>query len=83
MTSYPQLFEIATPGPPDGLFFRLVAATSRLTQALLTEVLRRRAIRELRHLDDHMLADIGLERDQIDVAVRFGRDSLVVRMPRG
>ena len=80
MTTYPQSLQI---GAPVGPFSRLAAAMSGLAQALLTELLWRRAIRELRGLDDHMLADIGLERDQIDVAARLGRDALVIRAPGG
>ena len=83
MTSDAQSLHIGATGATVHLFSRLAAALSDLAQALLTELLRRRAIRELRRLDDHMLADIGLERDQIDVAARLGRDALVIRAPGG
>lgn len=54
---------------------------SRLAQAALTELLRRKAIRELRAFDDRMLADIGLQRRDIEPAVHFGRRTLSIRMP--
>ena len=80
MTTYPQSLHIGAAGATVHLFARLAAALSGLAQALLTELLRQRAIRELHRLDDHMLADIGLERDQIDVAARLGRDALAIRV---
>lgn len=83
MTSHAQSLQIAAAGATVRFVSRLAAALSALAEALMTELLRRRAIRELSRLDDHMLADIGLERDQIDAAARFGRDAIVIRMTGG
>ena len=55
------------------LFGRLAAAGRRLAAELAKELAARRAMRSLASLDDRMLRDIGLERGQIDHAVRKGR----------
>lgn len=41
--------------------------------AAIRDVRWRRAAAELRELDDRMLADIGLSRNDIEQAIRFGR----------
>ena len=46
-----------------------------LAAALANELAARRAMRSLASLDDRMLRDIGLERGQIDHAVRQGRQA--------
>jgi uncharacterized protein YjiS (DUF1127 family) len=55
----------------------LVAPLARWVAKTWTAMRRRqeldRAIRELQALDDHMLADIGLDRSEIERAALFGR----------
>jgi len=60
-------------GRPQALAGRLAAAARRVTAGLAKELAARRAMRSLASLDDRMLRDIGLERGQIDHAVRKGR----------
>lgn len=53
---------------------RLIAqGVAALAGALVAELAWRRAVRELRELDDRMPRDIGLRRGDIDHAARFGR----------
>ena len=47
---------------------------ARLARAIVGEYRVRRALREMRALDDRSLRDIGLRRCGIDHAARFGRD---------
>jgi uncharacterized protein YjiS (DUF1127 family) len=54
---------------------------SRIAHAALAELHRRKAIRELQTFDDRMLADIGLQRCDIESAVSLGRRSPSIRMP--
>jgi uncharacterized protein YjiS (DUF1127 family) len=49
-------------------------ALQRFTATLATERRVRRAIRELKALDDHRLRDLGLTRRTLERVVRFGRD---------
>ncbi|HSR80344.1 MAG TPA: DUF1127 domain-containing protein [Hyphomicrobiaceae bacterium] len=51
----------------------LIAGARWLAAGLAKELAARRALRSLASLDDRMLRDIGLERGQIDHAVRQGR----------
>ena len=53
----------------------LFAGARWLAAALANELAARRAMRSLASLDDRMLRDIGLERGQIDQAVRQGRQA--------
>lgn len=54
---------------------RLMAGARWLAAGLARELAARRAMRSLASLDDRMLRDIGLERGQIDYAVRQGRQA--------
>ncbi len=47
---------------------------ARLARATMTEYRIRRAMREIRALDDRMLHDVGLDRGGVEYAARFGRD---------
>ncbi|HET6520217.1 MAG TPA: DUF1127 domain-containing protein [Geminicoccaceae bacterium] len=51
----------------------LAGAFSRLAAAIVRELRIRRAERELMTMDEYMLRDIGVARDEIGHAVRFGR----------
>ncbi|HET6926669.1 MAG TPA: DUF1127 domain-containing protein [Hyphomicrobiaceae bacterium] len=53
----------------------LIAGARWLAAGLAKELAARRAMRSLASLDDRMLRDIGLERGQIDYAVRQGRQA--------
>lgn len=55
---------------------RLLGRLRRMLKAIAEERGRRRAIRELRSLDNHVLADIGIARGEIEHVVRCGRTGL-------
>lgn len=38
---------------------------------IVTNLWKRRTLRKLRDLDDHVLRDIGLRRDELDLALRL------------
>jgi uncharacterized protein YjiS (DUF1127 family) len=59
------------------LLWALLASPGRLIAAILAEIEARRAIQALADLDERMLRDIGIERDQIPHACRHGRDALL------
>ena len=61
---------------PRGFFARAVAA-------IAGEVRARRAARMLASLDDRMLRDIGINRDQAWYAARHGRESMRRAIDRG
>ena len=54
--------------------WRFVQPALRLLVRALGEYRTRRAVREMQRLDDRMLRDIGIGRDAIDFAVRYGRE---------
>ena len=60
---------------PHSLAGSLMAGARWLAAGLAKELAARRAMRSLASLDDRMLRDIGLERGQIDYAVRQGRQA--------
>jgi uncharacterized protein YjiS (DUF1127 family) len=60
---------------PQSLVGNLLAGARWLAVGLAKELAARRAMRSLASLDDRMLRDIGLERGQIDHAVRQGREA--------
>jgi len=60
---------------PHSLLRRLMAGARWLAAQLAKELAARRAMHALASLDDRMLRDIGLERGQIDHAVREGRQA--------
>jgi uncharacterized protein YjiS (DUF1127 family) len=60
---------------PHSLPGSLLAGARWLAAGLAKELAARRAMRSLASLDDRMLRDIGLERGQIDHAVREGRQA--------
>jgi uncharacterized protein YjiS (DUF1127 family) len=57
-------------------FAGLLGRIARVLKMVAEERGRRRAIRELRRLDNHSLADIGIKRGEIERAVRYGRGGL-------
>jgi len=60
---------------PHSLSLSLMAGARWLAAELAKELAARRAMHALASLDDRMLRDIGLERGQIDHAVRQGRQA--------
>jgi uncharacterized protein YjiS (DUF1127 family) len=62
---------------PSSLLSAMLTAPRRLGTALLSELRARRAMGMLEDLDERMLRDIGLERDQIAHACRRGRKALL------
>ena len=64
-------------GRPRSLLWTLLSAPGRLGLAILAEFKARHAMQTLADLDERMLRDIGVERDQIAHACRHGRDVLL------
>ena len=62
-------------GRPHSLIGGMLAAPRRAVAAIGKEWAARRAMHALSSLDERMLRDIGLERDQIGYAARQGRQS--------
>lgn len=62
---------------PRSFLWALLAAPARLGAAILAEIRARHAMQTLADLDERMLRDIGVERDQIDPACRHGREALL------
>jgi len=52
---------------------------ARLGRALFAARRRQQAVRQLESLDHRMLADIGLRRSEIELAVRGGRTARIIR----
>ena len=75
---FAERFELDAVGWPRSLIGAVLAAPRRAVAALAREMAARRAMHALADLDERMLRDIGLERDQIPHAARQGRQS-----PRG
>jgi hypothetical protein len=70
--------QVGAPRPQSlvgNLLAGLLAGARWLAVGLAKELAARRAMRSLASLDDRMLRDIGLERGQIDHAVRQGREA--------
>lgn len=63
-------------GRPGSLLWTLLTAPVRLGAAVLAEIRARQAMQTLADLDERMLRDIGVERNQIAHACRHGRDVL-------
>jgi uncharacterized protein YjiS (DUF1127 family) len=53
-----------------------LAATGRFVAGIMRGLAARRAMQTLASLDERMLRDIGIERDQISHATRHGREAL-------
>ena len=62
---------------PSSLLWTVLTAPARLGLVVLAEIKARRAMETLADLDERMLRDIGVERDQIALACRHGRDALL------
>ena len=62
-----------TAARPRSVIGGLLAAPWRVVAALAKELATRRTMQTLASLDERMLRDIGLERDQISHAARQGR----------
>jgi uncharacterized protein YjiS (DUF1127 family) len=63
-------------GRRQSLLGSMAAASRYVAAALAKELAARRAMRSLASLDDRLLRDIGLDRGQIDHAVRQGRQAV-------
>jgi uncharacterized protein YjiS (DUF1127 family) len=74
---------LAEPGDVPGakrsgsLFAAMLRAPRRLAARILAELAARRAVQTLASLDERMLRDIGVERDQISHATRYGREAVL------
>jgi uncharacterized protein YjiS (DUF1127 family) len=55
----------------------MLAMPGRMLAAVLAELAARRAMQALASLDERMLRDIGIERDQIAHATRRGREAIM------
>ena len=64
-----------TAARPRSLIGGMLAAPRRAVAAIGKELAARRALHTLASLDERMLRDIGLERDQIGYAARQGRQA--------
>lgn len=63
-----------TPGSAfEAMFLAMFAPLARMARAIRREIETARAIRAMADMPDHMLKDLGISRDQIHLAARFGR----------
>lgn len=59
-----------------GPIMRIVRTMAAVIPALAAEYRARCAAKALYELNDHMLADIGLSRGEIELVVRYGRRAI-------
>jgi uncharacterized protein YjiS (DUF1127 family) len=64
-------------GGLNSLLWTLLSSPGRLLAAILAELRARNAMQALADLDERMLRDIGVERDQIPHVCRQGREVLL------
>ncbi len=64
------------------LLARVLAAPRLIAAAIAREMAARRAMRALANLDDRMLHDIGIHRDQVRHAARHGASDMRSEMSR-
>ena len=69
--------EAANATRSQSLFAVIVAVPRRVAAAIVAELAARRAMQTLASLDERMLRDIGIERDQIAPATRNGRAAMM------
>lgn len=58
---------------PGTVFEAMFLAVRRMVRAIRHEIEIARATRAMADMPDHMLRDLGISRDQIEIAARHGR----------